>query len=187
MFANLKRAAAVIAAVLVLAGGAGLWKLRPLRADEPPAPPAKADAALVQRGEDLVNQVARCGECHTPRDGKGGLDLSRNLQGAPIPFAPRVKRGEWEDHAPDITAGGKAGKWSEAKMIKFLSTGGKSDPPMPAYHLTTEDAQAVTAYLRSLPGKGKEGGDKKKDDDDKKRDDRKRGEPKKGEKERDDD
>jgi RNA polymerase sigma factor (sigma-70 family) len=204
MIAKLKRALTVLVAAAVLVGGAGLWTAHQMQAGEPtparakpagekPADPAKADgAALVQRGDYLVNQVARCGECHTPRDARGGLDLSRNLQGAPIPFTPRVKRGEWEDHAPDITAGGKAGKWGEAKMIKFLSTGGKSDPPMPAYHLSTEDAQAVTAYLRSLPGKGKDGGDRKGEDDkkkedDKKRDDRKRGERKKGEKERDDD
>ena len=25
--------------------------------------------ALVKRGDYLVNQVARCGDCHTPRDG----------------------------------------------------------------------------------------------------------------------
>jgi RNA polymerase sigma factor (sigma-70 family) len=199
MIAKLKLAVTVVVAVAVLAGGAGLWTMHQMRAGEPPASPTKqagdkpADApkadvsALVKRGDYLVNQVARCGECHTPRDAKGRLDLPRNLQGAPIPFTPRAKRGEWEDDAPDITAGGKAGKWSEDKMIKFLSTGGKADPPMPAYHLTTEDAQAVTAYLRSLPGKGKADGEKKKEDDDKKRDDKKRGDRKKGEKERDDD
>lgn len=68
-------------------------------------------------------------------------------------YKPAVRAGEWEDHAPDITMSGKAGKWREDKMVKFLSMGEKSDPPMPAYKLTMEDALAVTAYLRSLPGK----------------------------------
>jgi len=80
-------------------------------------------------------------------------------------FKPAIKAGEFEDEAPDITAGGKAGKWSEEKMIKFLSTGGKADPPMPAYSLTVEDARAVTAYLRSLSGGKKKGGARRGDDD----------------------
>ena len=81
-------------------------------------------------------------------------------------FTPKVKQGEWEGHAPDITAAGKAGKWDEARMVKYLSGGGKeAEPPMPAYHLSTEDAQAVTAYLRSLPGNGKAGARRGKDDD----------------------
>jgi len=123
---------------------------------------AKA-GAIVKRGEYLVNVVARCGDCHTPRTDKGKLDMSRHLQGANMWFTPKVKKGEFEDHAPDITNSGRAGKWNEAKMVKFLSTGEKSDPPMPAYNLTVEDAEAVTAYLRSLPGR--KAGDKKRDDD----------------------
>jgi mono/diheme cytochrome c family protein len=128
---------------------------------------ANGDAAdLVKRGDYLVNVVARCGDCHTPRNAQGAPDPARHLQGATMWFAPKGKpRGEWEDHAPDITASGRAGKWSEARMIKFLSTGEKSDPPMPAYTLTAEDARAVTAYLRSLPGKKKGAAGKERDDD----------------------
>jgi hypothetical protein len=68
-------------------------------------------------------------------------------------FRPTVRFGEFEDKAPNITFSGKAGKWSEKKMVKFL-TSGRSDPPMPAYRLTEEDARAITAYLRSLTGGG---------------------------------
>jgi mono/diheme cytochrome c family protein len=118
----------------------------------------KADAALVKRGEYLVDVVARCGDCHTPRDNSGKLDMSRHLQGAKMWFTPKVKpRGEWEDHAPDITASGRAGRWAEAKMVKYLSTGQQSDPPMPAYRFTVDDARAVTVYLRSLAGRKKAG------------------------------
>lgn len=77
-------------------------------------------------------------------------------------YKPTIRAGEWEDKAPDVTLSGKAGKWSEDKMVKFLSTGEKSDPPMPAYKLTVEDSRAVTAYLRSLPGK--KAGGRKNDD-----------------------
>jgi mono/diheme cytochrome c family protein len=161
----------------ILAGGAAL-ALAVLGIVRPPGPraadnpkAAEAGAALVKRGDYLVNEVARCGDCHTPRDDRGNLDRTRHLQGASIWFTPKVKPREWEGHAPDITAGGKAGKWGEAKMVKYLMNGGNdedegSDPPMPAYRLSEDDARAVTAYLRSLPG-GKQGaGRKKKDDDD---------------------
>jgi mono/diheme cytochrome c family protein len=120
--------------------------------------------ALLKRGAYLVNEVARCGDCHTPRDKRGKLDFSRHLQGAPMWFAPKIKIGEWENRAPDITASGKGGKWTEARMVKFLSTGQESDPPMPRYKLSLDDAKAVTAYLRSLSGK-KKGAGKNKDDD----------------------
>jgi mono/diheme cytochrome c family protein len=128
-----------------------------------PKAPEPAQAA-VERGKYLVNEVARCCDCHTPRNAKGKLDFTRNLQGAPTWYKPAKRVGEWEDKAPDITASGKAGKWTEEKMIKFLSTGKKSDPPMPAYKLSEADARAVTAYLRSLPGKNNGRG--RKDDDD---------------------
>ena len=120
--------------------------------------------ALVKRGDYLVNQVARCGDCHTPRDARGRLDMTRHLRGARMWFTPKDNAKEWSDKAPDITATGKAGKWTEERMIKFLSTGKESDPPMPAYKMTVEDAKAVTAYLRSFRGDGK--ARKREDDDD---------------------
>lgn len=121
-----------------------------------PGAGVKADPALAKRGEYLVNQVARCGDCHTPRDARGRLDLTRNLQGAKMWFTPKDRAGEWHDHAPDITSSGKGGKWDEERMVRLLTGRKKSDPPMPTYRFTPEDARAAATYLRSLPGK-KEG------------------------------
>jgi mono/diheme cytochrome c family protein len=140
-----------------------------LAADDKPKADGKDDAALVKRGDYLVNRIALCGDCHTPRNAKGELDLTKHLQGAPIPFTPKQKPKEWEDHAPDITASGKAGSWGEEKMVKYLTTGvtakgEKADAPMPAYQMTPEDARAVTAYLLHLKGSGKKKDDKKDDD-----------------------
>ena len=135
----------------------------------PGGPGAPTAPALILRGAYLVNDVARCGDCHTPRDAGGRLDKTRHLQGAPLWFRPRVKpKGEWEDKAPDITMSGKGGKWTEEKLIRLLTTGKGADAPMPAYHFSQDDARAVAAYLRSLPGKkdGKKNDKKKKDDDD---------------------
>jgi mono/diheme cytochrome c family protein len=137
-------------------------------ADKPKADVKPDAAALIKRGDYVVNEVARCGDCHTPRNNRGQLDNTRALQGAPIWFTPKVKPREWEGKAPDLTRSGKAGKWSEAKMIKYLTTGGKGEkpePPMPAYHLSQDDARAVTAYLRSLPGAKRERKRDKDDDD----------------------
>ena len=132
-----------------------------IRADAPKGNGAKGDpVALVKRGDYLVNEVARCGECHTPRDARGRLDKARNLQGAPVPFTPKQRGQEWEDKAPDITMSGKAGHWSEEKLIRYLMNGEEADAPMPAYHLTHDDATAVAAYLRSLPGKPAKGKDR---------------------------
>jgi mono/diheme cytochrome c family protein len=174
MFATrIKKVMPAALLVVLLGVGIGFIIHGQIAAEQPKAKAPNADqAALIKRGEYLVNEVARCGDCHTPRNGRGKPDNTRLLQGGPMPFAPRVKAGEWEDHSPDITASGKAGKWTEAKMVKFLSTGGKSDPPMPAYHLTEDDARAVTAYLRSLPGK--QGGDNKKEKRGERKDDKKR-------------
>jgi RNA polymerase sigma factor (sigma-70 family) len=177
----LKRITALVLALALLVGGAGLWTAHQMAVEEPAAAPAgpaagpvpagqqqaKEDlAVLIERGNYLVNQVARCGDCHTPHNAKGELDLAHHLQGADIWFTPKVKfKGEWEKRASDITASGKASKWSEEKLIQFLSTGPKTEPPMPSFKLTQVDAQAVAAYLRSLPGKMKAGAGKKTADD----------------------
>jgi mono/diheme cytochrome c family protein len=141
---------AVVLILTLLSGGVGSWRLHSMEA-------AQVDpGAQIKRGEYLVNEVARCIDCHTPRTATGELDMTKLLQGAPTWFTPKIKpKGKWEDRAQDLTMSGLAGKWGEARLVKFLSTGQKADAPMPAYKLTVEDAKAVTAYLRSLPGKKK--------------------------------
>jgi mono/diheme cytochrome c family protein len=111
----------------------------------------RAPAAGHAKGE---NKVVQCGGCHTPRNSRGELDITRHLQGAPIWFKPtKIKFEHWEDTAPDLTPSGLTSKWGEEKLVKFLSTGAQADAPMPAFKLTEGDARAVVAYLRSLPGK----------------------------------
>jgi alcohol dehydrogenase (quinone), cytochrome c subunit len=142
-----------IGVVALLAAGA--WFAR---AGEPPAAPAGGEDALVKRGEYLVNEVAHCSHCHTPRGDQGRPDRARLLQGATLPIRPKEPTPNWADQAPDLTRSGPAGKWSEADWVKFLTTGRnphgeEPNPPMPVFHLRPEDARAVTLYLKSLPGK----------------------------------
>jgi mono/diheme cytochrome c family protein len=115
----------------------------------------QAGDARIERGAYLVNQIGQCAECHTPRDDKGNLDSNKHLQGGPLWFTSKINFKKWETKVPDITSSGVAGKWSEERLVKFLSTGEKVDMPMPAYRMAVDDAKAVTAYLRSLPGKKK--------------------------------
>jgi mono/diheme cytochrome c family protein len=137
-------------ALALVAAAAVLWRA-------PAAGQAKGENKndeAIQRGAYLVNTVAQCGNCHTPRNSKGELDTTRHLQGAPIWFkSTKIKFEKWEDTAPDLTPSGLASKWGEEKLVKFLSTGGQADAPMPVFKLTVGDARAVVAYLRSLPGK----------------------------------
>lgn len=106
----------------------------------------------VAKGRYIVEGVARCGQCHTPRDPQGGFDRSRWLEGAPVWLLPAEPTEDWPLQAPRI-AGSPPG--TDAEMIKLLMTGLWRNnkplrPPMPQFRMTVEDAQAVVAYLKSL-------------------------------------
>jgi len=116
----------------------------------PPPTPRDADIA---RGKYLVEEVAKCTECHTPRDEQGQLDSQRWLQGAPIWITPVKPDSHWADRAPALA--GFLG-YSDGDGEKILEKGiGPNGvdirPPMHIYHLKHEDAVAIIAYLRSLP------------------------------------
>jgi len=107
----------------------------------------------VARGSYLVHHVAMCVQCHTPRDATGTLDPTRLLKGAPNPVRSPVPTQPWAVSAPAIA--GLPG-FSDEDEITLLTTGRRPGnpvpkPPMPPFRLTREDAEAVVAYLRSLP------------------------------------
>lgn len=106
----------------------------------------------VARGKYLVEQVAMCADCHSPRGPKGEFIRERWLQGAPLDFKNTVPMPKWSEVAPPLA--GLPG-WSEAEIVTLLTTGKDQkgefpDPPMPAYRMSREDASAVAAYLASL-------------------------------------
>jgi cytochrome c553 len=114
--------------------------------------PAAAEAQPIGRGQYIVEHVGMCNDCHTPRDEKGQLILSKALQGAPIGSTP-IHPMPWADYAPPIA--GLPPHFTPEQMATFLQTGKRPDgstprPPMPPYRLSHEDAVAVTAWLRSL-------------------------------------
>lgn len=109
-------------------------------------------AALVERGDYLVNGVVLCGDCHTPRLENMAPDETRALQGANI--GESGPPGVFASYAPPL-AGGPA-NFSEEQFVSFLQTGVRPDgshprPPMPPYRLNEADARAVAAYIARLP------------------------------------
>lgn len=111
----------------------------------------------VERGKYLVEEVAKCQDCHTPMTAEGAPDKTKWLKGTPLGFAPTHDVPSWHKTAPDITGSSNLFKrWQAKGVVDFLMTGKnprghEADPPMPAYHLTKEDAEAIVAYLQSLP------------------------------------
>jgi mono/diheme cytochrome c family protein len=118
---------------------------------------AAAERARVERGRYLVNSVGMCADCHSPRGQDGRFLEGKELAGTVLGCAPTVPM-PWAPQAPGI-AGLPAGYTAE-DTIEFLMTGERPGgrpaalPPMPPYRFERADAEAVTAYLRSLPGNG---------------------------------
>ena len=117
-----------------------------------PGSAAQSSNPNVARGKYLVENVARCGDCHSPRDQKGAPIAGKELRGAPLTFKATTPPSDWADKAPNI-AGLRA--WETSDAVKFLMTGiAYNDlpprPPMPQYHMNKEDAEAIVAYLKSL-------------------------------------
>ncbi len=114
------------------------------------APTQLTGAALVERGDYLVNGVVLCGDCHTPRTATGASDETRRLQGADIGAGPPG----FAQIAPPLA--GAPGGYTEAQFVAFLQTGVRPDgsqprPPMPPYRLNEDDARAVAAYIATVP------------------------------------
>ncbi|MDR1990297.1 MAG: c-type cytochrome [Acidobacteriaceae bacterium] len=116
-----------------------------------------AQDAKVQRGKYLVEEVARCQECHTPRTETNDFDRTKWLKGGKLVAAPETPIRGWHQTSPDITSTSPLWqRWGEDGVAKFLETaknprGGGAGAPMPAYTLSADDAAAIAAYLKSLP------------------------------------
>ena len=113
--------------------------------------------AKLQRGKYLAEEVARCHECHTPKTDAGDFDKANWLKGANLNVAAITPVQGWHASSPDITSTSQLWqRWGADGMVAFLETaknprGNKAGPPMPAYTLSHDDADAVVAYLKSLP------------------------------------
>lgn len=113
---------------------------------------AAENDALIARGRYLVEKVAMCADCHSPRGEKGMFIPGKEYTGSPLGFAPTVPMPAWADHAPHIA--GLPGYTTE-QAIQFFMTGKRPSgvpvrPPMPEFRLNRADAEAMVAYLKSI-------------------------------------
>lgn len=102
------------------------------------------------RGRYIAEVLAHCGECHTPRNALGGLDMSRWLAGAPNPAG--------EGRIPNITPA--ALDWTEGEIVEYLTSGFTPDYDSAGGHmahvvenmarLPDADRAAVAAYLKRV-------------------------------------
>lgn len=108
--------------------------------------------APIERGRYIVESVAMCELCHTPRDEYGNPDRGRWLMGGPVQLRPTYPAPNWAVVTPRL-AGDPPG--SAAEFIRLLTTGisrtgSPPKAPMPPFRMTRADAEAVLAYLKSL-------------------------------------
>ncbi len=111
----------------------------------------------VERGKYLVT-IGGCNDCHTPGYFLGKPDFSRTLGGSDVGFGlPGLGTFVGRNLTPDKETG--LGNWTDDQIIAAFTTGIRPDgrrlaPIMPwegLSHLTSDDAHAIVAYLRSLP------------------------------------
>jgi mono/diheme cytochrome c family protein len=126
----------------------GLWKLLFIKEDfKLPS----ASTPEIERGRYLVEGLAHCGECHTPRNVLGGLDRNAWLAGAPNPSG--------KGRIPNITPA--ALTWSQTDLIYYFesgltpeydSVGGSMAAVVDNLaQLPASDRAAIAAYLKAVP------------------------------------
>src|SRR5215475_1168157 len=128
-----------------------------LTAAVPMTPAGAADPAQVARGKYLVT-IASCHDCHTPGYFLGKPDMARYLGGSDVGFElPGMGVFVGPNLTPDKETG--LGSWTDAQVVAAIQKGTRPDgrmlAPIMPYHafanLTPQDAQAIVAFLRSLP------------------------------------
>ncbi|RDU95154.1 cytochrome c [Trinickia dinghuensis] len=105
------------------------------------------------RGAYLVEGLAHCEECHTPRNFMQGLKSSDRFSGA-------VQAG-WRAFNITPDRAGGIGNWSDEDIVRYLGTGavpGRANAAGPmadvvadsTQYLTPEDLRSIAAYLHSV-------------------------------------
>ena len=121
-------------------------------APRPVAAQVEGTSGSVEHGRYIVENVAMCVECHSPRDDHGNVIASQEFFGAPIPVRPPWAN-DWALLAPRNR--GLPG-YDDAQAMRLLTEGaigrdGKQlKPPMPRFRMTKQDAADVIAFMRSL-------------------------------------
>jgi mono/diheme cytochrome c family protein len=117
--------------------------------------PRKDRSAAWNRGAYLVESLAHCGECHSPRNRFGAIDTSWRLAG--------TSEGPDGETVPNITPDKETGigRWSDADLAYYLRSGADPDGDYAGglmgevideglSYLSEADAKAIVTYLKSL-------------------------------------
>lgn len=119
--------------------------------------PAAADDGQVARGKYLVS-ISGCSDCHTPGGMMGAPDMTRYLGGSDVGFSiPTMGVFVGNNLTPDPETG--LGKWTSEEIVTAIRKGKRPDgselsgvmPSASFANLTDDDANAIAAFLRSLP------------------------------------
>jgi mono/diheme cytochrome c family protein len=116
--------------------------------------PDATRSAEWNRGAYLVENLAHCGECHTPRNFAYALD-NRNK------FAGEIQSG-WRAYNITSDRSSGVGAWSASELAQYLSSGhadgrGTAGGPMgeavddSLKFLTKDDIAAIVNYLQTVP------------------------------------
>ncbi len=135
--------------------GLRVWKWFNLDRGELQPDPTRS--AAWNNGRYLVEALAHCGTCHTPRTLTLGMDNDRPLAGGDL--------GGWIawNITPDRNAG--IGDWTEDQLVQYLKTGyvaGRASASGPMaeaiehsmQHLPEQDLRDIADYLRSVKPEG---------------------------------
>ncbi len=127
----------------------GVWKY--LYLDGKPFVADAAQSPQWNRGAYLVNALAHCAECHSPRNFLGAVVEAQRFAGGPNP--------DGEGWVPNITQQGLK-QWDETDIADFLKTGQTPDGDSAGGSmarvirntamLSDADRAAMAAYLKSL-------------------------------------
>ena len=114
-----------------------------------------ADETLLERGTYLMEGIAACGNCHTPKNSDASDIDGMAYAGSFVIESPVFKA-----YAPNITMDIETGigSWSDEEIIRSIRDGIRPDgtligPPMPSpvYALMSDqDVKAIVAYLRTV-------------------------------------
>lgn len=112
-----------------------------------------ADAGEIERGRYLVDALAACDNCHTPR-GAASYDLSNRFSGGAQTFSDKTYVVRGPNISPDRETG--VGAWTDeelrAAIVDGIGRNGRLAPVMPSDSykpLTPSDLDAIIAFLRS--------------------------------------
>jgi mono/diheme cytochrome c family protein len=123
--------------------------------------PAQAPKSGVERGRYLVDHVALCGDCHTPRNSLGVPNQSLYMAGANKKTGPLGEA--VANITPDKATG--IGEWKRDDTAELLKSGTKPDldnvqglmaeviqgAPHGYKDMTKDDALAIADYLKTIP------------------------------------